>query len=32
MIIRNQSRYDGQPPALTRESIDFATRVYFAVM
>ena len=31
-IIKNQSRYDNQTPVLTRESIDFATRVYFAVM
>ena len=31
-IIRNQSRYDGSKPLLARESIDFATRVYFAVM
>lgn len=31
-IIKNQSRYDGQTPTLTRDSVDFATRVYFAVM
>jgi SpoVK/Ycf46/Vps4 family AAA+-type ATPase len=31
-IIRNQSKYGGEPLALGRESIDFATKVYFAVM
>ncbi len=31
-IINNQSRYGGQTPRLTREAIDFATKVYFAVM
>ena len=31
-IIRNQSKYSGEPLVLTRENIDFATRVYFAVM
>jgi len=31
-LVKNQSQYSGQPAELTRESIDFATHVYFAVM
>jgi len=31
-IIKNQSKYSGEPLRLCRESIDFATKVYFAVM
>ena len=31
-LAKNQCQYCGQPAELSRENIDFATRVYFTVM